>query len=72
LVLVVVLSVAVLLFLRRRLAHRDAAAEGLSLDELRRLRDRGQLTIAEYETLRKRVISAMQAGITSESEANAR
>ena len=47
----------VLLWLRRRLMT-DARSTGpsLDLDHLRELRDRGELTIAEYERLRRKAL----------------
>jgi len=66
---VVVLAVgagaAVVLWLRRRLKATDepVTALGMTLEDLRRQRDEGSLSIAEYETLKEVVIREMQEGM---------
>lgn len=67
------IAVVVLLFVRQRIRGREReGTDMLSLDQLRRLRDRGELTIAEYDTLREHTIETMRERLGSESGANAR
>ncbi len=55
--LIVVVAVVLLIRVRRFCLRGDRGTPaGLDLDELRRQRDRGTITIAEYETLRKIVL----------------
>ena len=51
----------ILVYVRRRIRGRggDDAGAVFDLDELRGMRDTGELTIQEYETLRKRSIAEM-------------
>jgi len=68
LLLVLALGVAVLAYARRRLREdRPASEDGLTLDELRGLRDSGRLTIDEYERLRKRVLERVASGGDAET-----
>ena len=51
------LATPVLLWLRRRLvSDTGSGGSGLDLEHLRELRDRGELTIAEYERLRRQAL----------------
>jgi hypothetical protein len=64
-IIVVVLAGALLLMLRRRLlgsrpSSSAALHDILGLDEITRLRDSGEITIQEYETLRARAIAALK------------
>lgn len=53
------LVAVVIAFLRRRMRRVDeAVASEFSLEQLRELRDRGELTIQEYEALRRRTMDA--------------
>ena len=54
LVLVLMLAVAGLAYLRRRIRAAPPEATGLALGDLRRLRDEGRLSEAEYDRLRRR------------------
>ena len=57
LILGLLLLLVLLAYLRKRiLASAPATGSGYSLDELRQMRDRGGLTIAEYEALRRKVL----------------
>ena len=51
--------VAVYILRRIRGRRGGGAGTAFDLDELREMRDTGELTIAEYETLRKRSIAEM-------------
>jgi hypothetical protein len=64
-IVAVVLAGALLLMLRRRLfgpppSSGAALHDILGLDEITRLRDSGEITIQEYETLRARAIAALK------------
>ncbi len=73
LLLALMLAAAFLLYLRRRLRGRGPADAGvLSLDVLRRLRENGMLTVAEYEQLRAKTVDAMRTGVGSEPGVSAR
>lgn len=52
---------AVRTMLKRRNRPDNLFGLSFSLDELRGLRDRGELTVDEYEVLRKKVIAAASA-----------
>jgi len=57
LVLVLILATATLAWFRGHLRRsRSASRTNFSLDDLRRMRDRGDLTAAEYERLRAAII----------------
>jgi hypothetical protein len=61
LLLVLALAVLVVARIRKRFIRPDdSAGLGLTLDDLRRQRDQGRLTDAEYETLKAAVIDAMR------------
>ena len=72
-VAVLVAGVAIQLIRRRLLASQESAGAGphdtWGLEDLRRLRDEGEITIAEYETLRARAIEALRddAGLVDDS-----
>jgi len=72
-VAVLIAGVAIQLIRRRLLASQESTGAGqhdvLGLEELRRLRDEGEITIAEYETLRARAIEALRgdAGLTEDT-----
>jgi len=73
LLVVLMLAAVFSLYLRwrmRRIGSEDAGV--LSLDELRRLRDNGTLTVAEYERLRAKTLDAVRTGVGSESSASVR
>lgn len=53
-----VLLLAVRHFLQARADSKSTLSASFSLGELRDMRDRGELTLAEYETLRKKMIAA--------------
>lgn len=61
LVLALLACMVVLLYVRRRIRHRggDDQAPLFDLDELRKMRDTGELTIPEYEVLRRRTLARM-------------
>ena len=69
LLVIVIAGAIVVVWIRRRLraADESPAALGLTLEELRRQRDEGRLTVAEYESLKEVVIRETQgAGGASE------
>ena len=72
-VAVLIAGVAIQLIRRRLLASQETAGAGphdvLGLEDLRRLRDDGEITVAEYETLRARAITALRgdAGLIDDS-----
>lgn len=50
-------------YMRRRFTRSvDDGPSVFTLDGIRRLRDRGELTVPEYESLRQRIIREMQGG----------
>ncbi len=60
LIAVVIVSVIILVFIRSRTRRtRQLTEPSFSLDDLRKLRDRGAVTIAEYETLRKKLVESL-------------
>lgn len=62
LVLAALMIALAVLFLRKWFRRQsDSAVPGFTLDELRRLRDRGDLTIKQYEALRDRMVREQQA-----------
>jgi len=73
LLLVLMVATVFLLYVRQRLRSKEPKDVGvLSLDELRRLRDQGTLTVAEYERLRANTVEATRTGVSSESGATVR
>jgi len=55
---VVMLAVVIVLYVRRRFqSWDDREGSDFTLEKLRQLRDQGELTIAEYEALRRRVLA---------------
>ncbi len=73
LLLVLMLAAVFLLYVRRRLRRNGPEDVGvLSLDELRRLRNNGTLTVTEYERLRAKTIDTVTIGVSSESGVSAR
>lgn len=53
-------------YVRRRFARSgEEVPSTFTLDGIRRLRDRGELTAPEYETLRQRIIRETQRGSAS-------
>lgn len=70
LVVVLMLSALVIAYLRKWFARPDRVPGiGLTLEDLRRQRDRGRLTIAEYETLKAALLEAMQGEESGDSSA---
>lgn len=73
LLLVLMLAVVFLLYVRGRLRRDGPEDVGvLSLDELRRLRDNGTLTVTEYQRLRAKTVETVRIGVSSESGVSAR
>ena len=62
-ILAILAAVLIAAYVRRRTreAMESSSAE-LGLDELRRLRDRGELTLSQYEALKKRTIAQYTSG----------
>ena len=56
LLMLVSLAAVIALYFRRRLRSNGLDSGGFSLAELRRLRNRGELTVPEYEALRDRML----------------
>jgi|GEM_PF-4618021 len=64
LVLALVVGLVVVIYLRRRLkAERADAAGALTLEELRRWRDAGRITVQEFETLRRQAVERLTEGV---------
>ncbi|MBI4718209.1 MAG: hypothetical protein HY763_10420 [Planctomycetes bacterium] len=62
---VVLAAVVCVSLMRRRLRSRnDAGHPEFTLDELRRFRDEGRLTTAEYDRLRERMAAKLGVGAT--------
>lgn len=56
------LGALVLMLVRRRVMREDRADPvGLDLQHLREMRDRGELTIPEYEALKQKIIEGYRA-----------
>jgi len=60
LVLVVVLGMVIVLVRRRTLGETGERAEGGMLDELRRMRDRGDLSSEEYDKARASMVARLK------------
>lgn len=61
LIALLIVSVIILAFIRSRMRRtRQLTEPSFSLDDLRKLRDRGAVTTAEYETLRKRLVESLR------------
>lgn len=67
LLLIVIAGGVMLMVLRRRLtaakAAENSADGGFSLAELRKMRDRGEITPEEYERTRARVVTKVKASL---------
>jgi hypothetical protein len=59
LVMIFGVATAIALYIRKRMRpSSEGTDEGFTLADLHRLRNRGELTIAEYETLRDKLLQA--------------
>lgn len=59
LVLIFAIATVIVVYLRKRMRPSRVETDGgFSLADLRRLRNSGELTIAEYETLRNKLLQA--------------
>ena len=59
---VILLGVVVVSYLRRRMTTTTGLPQqDFTLDSIRELRDRGELTIAEYEALREKVVKGTKS-----------
>lgn len=55
-VFVVIGAVVAFAFIRRRLVRAGGAPVPFTLDELRRMRDRGDVTAEEFESIKRRML----------------